>query len=436
MNVNNKIVVIVGAYSTGQYLAPAFISRGYACIHVQPGKTLEDYFLSSFRPQDFIKNLIWDGDDGIILQQLAEWNVKAVIAGSEVAVLLSDRLSHLLSIPSTNDPKLSLARRNKYDMQKALERAGLNSIPVFKSNQSEMIFKWMKEQPIEYPIVIKPLASAGTDGVTICQNQTDVQCAFDRLIDKVNAMGECNTELLAQPYLQGTEYVVNTVSCNGKHYITDLIRVNKLILQDSPVYDYAELLSPSEDQVLYEVLGSYVKKVLDALGIKFGAGHSEVMLVNEHKPILIETGARPIGGIDLSAYTEALGYNHISMMSESYLNPDYFHSQLRPEHQRPLAKRLLCTFMISPIEGEIRFQPNLSLVQQMPYFHSAFIKTEGFIEKTSTLLNCPGFITSLGDSRQELIKQHQQIRQSERELFSQMLSVQRVTEMQNESNAC
>ncbi|HAT7072517.1 TPA: ATP-grasp domain-containing protein [Legionella pneumophila] len=421
MHLNNKLIIIVGAYSTGQYLAPAFISRGYQCIHIQPGTTISPYFLDSYRPQDFIKNLVWDGDDKKILRELCEFDVKAVIPGSEIAVLLADSLSQKLSLPTTNDPTLSIARRNKYEMQKALECAGIKSIPVFKTNEIDAIFSWLKAQCLDYPIVLKPLSSAGTDGVSICQNQEDVQLAFNQLIGTVNALGENNDELLVQPYLHGTEYVVNTVSHDGKHYITDMIRVNKITINASPVYDYAELLSTSEHQELYKVLADYVKKSLDALGIKFGAGHSEVMLVNDKTPVLIETAARPIGGIDLSAYTEALGYNHISMIVESYLNPDHFHKVLRPGNKLPLCKRLLCTFMISPIKGVICNQPDLVSVKSLPYFHSVFMKTQGVLEQTSTLINCPGFVNSLGMNREKLMRQHQKIRQYELSLFSKMV---------------
>jgi predicted ATP-grasp superfamily ATP-dependent carboligase len=421
MNVNNKIIVIVGAYSTGQYLAPAFISKGYQCIHVQPGATISPFYLDSFRQHDFINNLVWEGDDESIIQELSKFDIKTVIPGSEIAVLLADSLSQKLSLPTTNDPRLSSARRNKYDMQKALEQAGVNSIPVFKTNKSETIFNWLKTQGIQYPIVLKPLASAGTDGVSICQNQEQAQLAFNELIDTVNALGENNNELLVQPYLHGIEYVVNTVSSNGRHYVTEIIRVNKRTINASPVYDYAEVLSPVEHELLYELLSEYVKKVLDALGIQFGAGHSEVMLVNETTPVLIETAARPIGGIDLSAYTEALGYNHISMVAESYLNPENFHKILLLENKLPLRKRLLCTFMISPIHGEICNQPDLMAIKNLPHIHSVFMKTRGILEKTSTLINCPGFINSLGTNREELMQQHQKIRQHELSLFSQMV---------------
>lgn len=282
----------------------------------------------------------------------------------------------------------------------------------------------MKAQFIKYPVVLKPLSSAGTDGVTICQNQEDVQTAFDKLIGTVSALGEKNEELLVQPYLHGTEYVVNTVSNDGKHYVTDIIRVNKMTINASPVYDYAELLSPIDHDDLYELLTCYVKKSLDALGIKFGAGHSEVMLVNECTPILIETAARPIGGIDPSAYTEALGYNHISTIAESYINPDNFHKILRPENKLPLCKRLLCTFLISPIHGVICREPNLVPIKNLPYFHSVFMKTQGLLEKTSTLINCPGFVNSLGENREELMLQHQKIRQYEQRLFAQMVDLE------------
>src|SRR5262249_12471498 len=128
-----------------------------------------------------------------------------------------------------------------------------------------------------------------------------------------------------------------------------------------------------------------------------------------------------IGGIDLSAYTEALGYNHISMIAESYINPDHFHKVLRPEHKLPLCKRLLCTFMISPIKGMICSPPDLLQVKRLPYFHSVFMKTNGMLEKTSTLINCPGFINLLGDNRSDLIQQHQKIRQYELSLFLEMV---------------
>jgi predicted ATP-grasp superfamily ATP-dependent carboligase len=421
MNINNKLIVIVGAYSTGQYLAPAFISRGYQCIHIQPGTTVSPFYLSSFRPQDFVKNLVWDGDDESIIQELSEFDIKVVIPGSEIAVLLADSLSQKLSLPTTNDPNLSSARRNKYEMQKVLEHAGINSIPVFKTNKSEAIFSWLQSQGIQYPIVLKPLSSAGTDGVNICQNQEEVRLAFNQLIGTVNVLGEDNNELLVQPYLHGVEYVVNTVSSNGRHYVTEVIRVNKIAINASPVYDYAEVLSPVEHVALYEVLANYVKKVLDALGIQFGAGHSEVMLVNETTPVLIETAARPIGGIDPSAYTESLGYNHISMIAECYINPDHFHKILRPEYQLPLGKRLLCTFMISPIHGEICNLPDLMPIKNLPYVYSIVMKTQGILEKTSTLINCPGFINLLGTNREELMQQHQKIRQYEHHLFSQMI---------------
>lgn len=421
MNINNKIILIVGAYSTGQYLAPAFISKGYQCIHVQPGATISSFYLDSFKQHDFIKNLIWEGDDETIIQDLSKFDIKAVIPGSEIAVLLADRLSQKLSLPTTNEPSLSIARRNKYEMQKALEHAGINSIPVFKTHTCEAIFNWLKIQCIQYPIVLKPLASAGTDGVSICQNQEEVQLAFNELIDTVNALGENNNELLVQPYLHGIEYVVNTVSSNGKHYVTEIIRVNKITINSSPVYDYAEVLSPIEHELLHELLSEYIKKVLDAVGIQFGAGHSEMMLVNETTPILIEIAARPIGGIDLSAYTEALGYNHVSMVAESYLNPDDFHKTLRPENKLPLRKHLLCTFMISPLHGEICNQPDLMEIKSLPHIHSVFMKTRGILEKTSTLINCPGFITLLGTNREELMQQHQKVRQYEPSLFSQMV---------------
>ncbi len=35
-------------------------------------------------------------------------------------------------------------------------------------------------------------------------------------------MDVAHKEVLIQEYIDGTEYVVNTVSCNGKHMVTDI----------------------------------------------------------------------------------------------------------------------------------------------------------------------------------------------------------------------
>ena len=102
------------------------------------------------------------------------------------------------------------------------------------------------------------------------------------------------SKFIAQEFLQGTEYVVDTVSLNGKHKLIDIWRCHKAKHNDgSFVYEYFDLLD-SNDKVC-KVLFDYVSTVLDALNIKIGPGHSEVYIKKDGSPVLVEIGAR-LGG--------------------------------------------------------------------------------------------------------------------------------------------
>ena len=411
MKIQKKVIIIVGAYSTGQYLAPNFIARGYPCVHIQPGKVINPYFYSSYKPDNFIKNIVWDENDNEVLKQLSEFQVNIIIPGSEMAVLLADRLSEKLGLYTTNEPNLSEARRNKFLMQEALKSAGLSHIKHFKASNVKNIQAWIKQEDIGYPVVIKPLASCGTDGVAICHNDLEIESAFAVVHNGVNAFGNLNVEVLAQQFLKGEEYVVNTVSYDGNHFVTDIIKVNKTLIDNSPVYDYAELLSPKENLEIYINLSTYIKLVLDALGIKFGPGHSEIMLINDKTPVLIETAARPIGGIDPSAYVEALGYNQMSVTVDAYLNPKSFHKILITE-EMTLRNYLICVFCISPFCGLIKNTPVIDKILKLKAFHSLTLQDSGELKKTHTLLDCPGYINLISENKAELFDDYKKIRVS------------------------
>lgn len=419
MKYQHKAIVIVGAYSTGAFYAPNFIARGYQCVHIHPGADIGEFFLASHRPQDFVKDITWDGDDEAVIQALAPFTVLHILAGSEAGVLLADRLNEHYALPSRNDFALTQARRNKYSMQEALRAAGLAAIDHIKSSDLSEVFRWMGDKPRAYPIVVKPVDSAGTDNVFICEDAAAVETAFLKVRGTKNIFSKPNEEVLVQEYVKGCEYVVNTVSHAGRHHVTDIIKVHKQIIDGSPVYDFAQLLSPDEHPDVFRKLTAYIKLALTALGIKHGPGHSELIMAEGGQPVLIETAARPIGGIDPSAYTEALGYNQISATVEAYINPEAFFNLVNP---MMLRKRLMCLFLISPIAGSIRHKADVSSIEQLASFHSVVVQDAGWLDKTSSLVNCPGFVNLVSDDVDTLLNDYKRIRSMESGFFDAMVA--------------
>src|SRR5262249_51831737 len=143
-----------------------------------------------------------------------------------------------------------------------------------------------------WPVVVKPLASAAAEGVSICRSHADIDQAFAAAFGQTTTMGGRNDELLLQGYLAGPQFIVNAVSRNGRHYVTDAWRQTTAAYGEKVVPRETSLLDPTEPTA--QALIDYTLAALPALGIENGASHSELKWTPSG-PTLIETGARLMG---------------------------------------------------------------------------------------------------------------------------------------------
>ena len=193
-------------------------------------------------------------------------------------------------------------RRDKYAMAAAVERAGVPSLISRRVKNPDEALAAAREID-SWPVVIKPLEGAGSLGVSICGSMDELRERCARLLRSEDLFGQPCREALVQEYAAGTEYIVNTVSCGGRHYLTDMWRYRKIKIADrGNAYDHALLVSEptAEERELFE----YVKSCLDALGFEYGPSHTEAMITPKG-PRLIEAGARPMGSIlDIDVFHE------------------------------------------------------------------------------------------------------------------------------------
>jgi len=159
MRFNKKVFIIVDAYTTGRFLAPYLNANGYACIHIQSREDVISVYLATFVRENFVDNLIYQGDLQELLNQLNHYEIKGIIPGSETGVLLADELTEVLNLPTSNGTKASLARRDKYEMVNQLAKNNVKHAKSFKSNKLSEILDCAKQWN-RYPIVIKPLSGS------------------------------------------------------------------------------------------------------------------------------------------------------------------------------------------------------------------------------------------------------------------------------------
>ena len=320
-----KAIFIVDAYGPARLFREYVKSKGLACIHIQSTpKPLPRLQLTDIDKYD--RSIVHDGDLGSTANQIRETcknlNVlpHEIIAGVEPGVLLADQLSSHFAL-RTNGTAKSAARRDKFAMANVLERAGIAVSRYIKSAALDDLLGFFEtEQGL--PIVLKPLDSAGTNGVHICLTSRDVEHAYKAIIGVENNMGSMNREVLAQGYLKGLEYFVNTVSHGGTHYVTDIWLAEKVPLPGhANIYDKNFLIDSHSRE--FTQLSNYVFRVLDALDIKYGAGHTEV-IITENGPMIVECASRISGALDAKFNQACLGHDQIQVTLESYIDPESF----------------------------------------------------------------------------------------------------------------
>lgn len=317
-------VLIVDAYSSGSLLAPALIAQGYNVVHVHGKGSPLDFQVSSFHPQNFSADFAHQGDWAALVDWVRAQAPRAILAGSESGVLLADELADYfhaeLGVPSNG---IEIARRDKYLMAEKLRAAGIPAVMQMKTRDVEAAKEWIREKKL-FPgkVVVKPLMSAGGIGLNICNNIAEVEAAFQEWLDSDNGYRIVNSEMLVQEFLEGEEYVVNTVSAGGIHTVSEIWLYHKKANdQGKWIYDHDRLL-PFKGQLAYD-LTAYVFRVLEALGIATGWGHAEVKMT-PRGPVLVEIGARMMGSLQPRLAKDALGVNEVDLGIEAFLYPENF----------------------------------------------------------------------------------------------------------------
>ncbi|KAF4696882.1 hypothetical protein FOZ60_014643 [Perkinsus olseni] len=253
-------------------------------------------------------------------------------------VPFADRICAALGLHSCgNNPLTSDHRTDKALMQRCLASKGLRHCESRSFTSADQALEW-KRPSRDSPLVVKPANSGGCDGVCVCVTDEDLRDAFDDNMYRVNAERLTNEKMVVQEYLGALqeqppvraglrrkrskpgdgcedpdssssgapaeatessrpcfEFIVNTVSVDGHHLLSDIWRGTPKAKLGSTecLYDIQESVPWSECP--REVV-DYAFAVLDATGVRNGAAHTEIMLRGDDV-CLIEVNARVAGEV-------------------------------------------------------------------------------------------------------------------------------------------
>ena len=378
-------VVLVDNYAPSRRLAPALVSAGCTQVHVQSSPRIPEFYRRPIVFTDFKDNIIHRGDFSETLSAVAAYRPVAVVAGGEAGVEMADALSAALRLPSSNGTALSTARRDKYRMIERIKQCGLRGARQLRVDSADELAAWHSD--LGGRVVVKPPRSSAGDGVFFCETPEESGAAYHALLGRENIFHEPNVGVIAQEYLYGAEYLVNTVSHDGNHHVCDIWKTSRISangIRDMPVACH---LIARHGPVQNEIV-EYSYRALNALGVRYGPAHVEIKLTPSG-PYLMELGAR-ICGLDLPGLTQlATGESQIEWTVDAYVRPDRFLDRYQDPYR--IARYLAWAAMVSPVAGTLTAYRGLDEIRSLESFRDlrTYVEPGGPIAPTVDDLSYP-----------------------------------------------
>ncbi|NBM21025.1 ATP-grasp domain-containing protein [Streptomyces sp. GC420] len=364
-------------------LVSEFGKAGYQSVYVQ-STPVRPRMYESLVPTGYADEIVHDGDLARTIERLSRHEPVAVVPDSEFGVPFADLLSERMGLP-TNGTRLSPARRDKYRMIETVKAAGLRGARQLLVTDVGELAAWHREMGGR--IVVKPLSSAGSEGVHYCDTPEQSVRAYRSLIGTENIFSMRNDSVVAQEYLAGTEYAVNTVSRDGRHHLCDIWTATQTTANG--VLDLCDglVLLPHEGERVERVV-AYCEQVLDAMGIRHGPAHLDVRLTPSG-PCLIEVGARMGGGWTDHYARMGTGESQLNWTVDAYTDPDRFLA--RHQERYRIGEFVAGAPLISPVEGTLRAYRGLEDLKRLESYHGlrTFVRPGDRIRRTVDDLTYP-----------------------------------------------
>ena len=133
--------------------------------------------------------------------------------------------------------------------------------------------------------------------------------------------GKTQEEVLVQERIYGTEYIVNTLTSNGKHRLNTVLRYRKEKTEEGGyIYDYCEYITKLEAG--HAEMVDYAFKVADAIHYQNGMIHGEYM-IDDKGPVLIEVNCRPMGATQPAEFMDLItGQHETDSLLDTLLHPE------------------------------------------------------------------------------------------------------------------
>jgi biotin carboxylase len=219
-----------------------------------------------------------------------------------------------LGLPS-NSYQTALNATNKALMRETFAKHNINS-PRFLGVET---YQRQDFEHFDFPLIVKPTDRSGSRGVTKVYDQSQLENAIAEAV-----LESLEKKAIVEEFIEGAEISVECISHKGQHF---LLAVTDKVTTGEPHFVELQHHQPSQlPKPILEAVMEITFNALNALGIAFGASHSEFKINADGRIVAIEIGAR-MGGDFIGSHLTPLstGYDFmkgvIDVALEQFNNP-------------------------------------------------------------------------------------------------------------------
>jgi biotin carboxylase/trans-aconitate methyltransferase len=203
--------------------------------------------------------------------------------------------------------------RDKVAMRERLAQAGVEQVAAQRVAAPEDVAAFAGRHG--YPVVVKPVAGAASSGVSIVRGPDDLAEAW--------AWGRAAREpdddaLMVEPCLPGPELSVEAFSHGGEHHV---VALTDKVKEPRHFVELGHMVRGAFAPDVAQAVGEHVRRALDALGVRDGITHTELILAPAG-PTLVETHLRRGGDGILDALREAYGLDLVELLVRQTVGED------------------------------------------------------------------------------------------------------------------
>lgn len=236
---------------------------------------------------------------------------------------------------------------DKLRMRKELQDDGLSDIKFSEIRSYEEFQKFCKDT--NYSCVLKDIFGGAKIGLVIIQEKSDLikyKVEIELNFEKYGAM-------LAEEFVNGIEYSVETFSWDGKFEFTTYTKKHKI-----PPYnvEIGHTIPANISDSLKSSIQNYLHSCLSSLGIRYGACHSEI-ICSSGGIYFIETHTRPGGG---NIYDLLLYAHDFDIIKTACYYASGEHQKIVASNNKAAASRFFypCEGLYKKITGEENLKIN------------------------------------------------------------------------------